>query len=166
MEGPATSSGNTPCGLANLRILAAKAGLVDFTTVLKDGLDGLDFGRLFDNDPKEGNLNAHVWQSNFIQPSDRILNALDDTWQREFEDAVGDWSESPALPLEAEKCRFGICSKQTVMGNCCCIVPCLIKGPFIKHRRWWRGRLVEVSCAAELMKNEDIITHHLPILLT
>jgi hypothetical protein len=71
-------------------------------------LDGLDFGRLFDNDPKEGNPNVHMWRSSFIQPGDgglylMILNALDDMWQSEFEDAVGDWRESPALTLEAER---------------------------------------------------------------
>ena len=49
-------------------VSAARAGLDDFKTVLKDGLDRLDFGRLFDNDPKEDDLNVHVWRRNFIQP--------------------------------------------------------------------------------------------------
>lgn len=32
-----------------------------------------------------------------------LLNALDDTWQDEFWDAVSDWQDSPALTLDAER---------------------------------------------------------------
>lgn len=32
-----------------------------------------------------------------------IANALDDTWQDEFYDAVADWTESPALELTTER---------------------------------------------------------------
>lgn len=87
---------------------AALEGLGDFTNVLKDGLQGLDFGKFFEKDPQAGDTNLYTWQSDYIQPNDgglhlTLLNALDDTWQDEFYDAVGDWNESPALTLELDR---------------------------------------------------------------
>lgn len=87
---------------------AARQGFGDFTNVLKDGLQGLDFGKFFGNDPQAGDSTMYTWQSEYIQPNNgglhlTLLNALDDTWQDEFYDAVGDWSNSPALSLELEK---------------------------------------------------------------
>lgn len=87
---------------------AARQGFGDFTNVLKDGLQGLDFGKSFGNDPQAGDSTMYTWQSEYIQPNNgglhlTLLNALDDTWQDEFYDAVGDWSNSPALSLELEK---------------------------------------------------------------
>ncbi|KAL7486132.1 hypothetical protein ACHAW6_011733 [Cyclotella cf. meneghiniana] len=86
----------------------ALEGLDDFKNVLKDGLDGIDFGKLFNNDPKEGDTNLYTWKSEYIQPGNgglhlTLLNALDDTWQDEFWDAVSDWQDSPALTLDAER---------------------------------------------------------------
>ncbi|KAL3805297.1 hypothetical protein HJC23_009004 [Cyclotella cryptica] len=86
----------------------ALEGLDDFKNVLKDGLDGIDFGKLFNNDSKEGDTNLYIWKSEYIQPGNgglhlTLLNALDDTWQEEFWEAVSDWQESPALTLDAER---------------------------------------------------------------
>jgi hypothetical protein len=80
----------------------------DFKDVLKDGLDGLDFGSFFDNDPRVGDNATYVWREEFIHPNEgglhlMLLNALDDTWQQEFQDAVGDWVDSTALDLETQR---------------------------------------------------------------
>jgi len=97
-----------------LQNLGKKAGeqwdemdLGNFTDVL-DGLDGLDFGDLFNDDPKLGDNTTYLWRSDYIQPSNgglqlKLLNALDDTWQSEFEQAVSDWKESDALTLTTEQ---------------------------------------------------------------
>jgi len=97
-----------------LQNLGKKAGeqwdemdLGNFTDVL-DGLDGLDFGDLFNDDPKLGDNTTYLWRSDYIQPSNgglqlKLLNALDDTWQSEFEQAVSDWKESEALTLTTEQ---------------------------------------------------------------
>jgi hypothetical protein len=87
---------------------AALEGLGDFTNVLKDGLKGLDFGKFFNNDPSAGDANLYTWRIDYIEPNNgglhlTLLNALDDTWQDEFYEAVGDWEESPALSLEVER---------------------------------------------------------------
>jgi hypothetical protein len=81
--------------------------LGNFSDVL-DGLDNLDFGNLFDNDPKLGDNTTYVWQSDYIEPSNgglhlTIRNALDDNWQTEFEQAIADWKESDALVLSTER---------------------------------------------------------------
>jgi len=81
--------------------------LGNFSDVL-DGLDNLDFGNLFDGDPKLGDNTTYLWEEEFIQPSNgglhlTLRNALDDNWQTEFEQAVSDWQESDALVLETER---------------------------------------------------------------
>ena len=81
--------------------------LGNFTDVL-DGLDNLDFGNLFDSDPKLGDNTTYLWQSDFIDSSNgglhlTLKNALDDNWQTEFEQAVSDWQESDALVLQTER---------------------------------------------------------------
>jgi hypothetical protein len=81
--------------------------LGNFSDVL-DGLDNLDFGNLFDGDPKLGDNTTYLWEEDFIQPSNgglhlTLRNALDDNWQTEFEQAVSDWQESDALVLETER---------------------------------------------------------------
>ena len=80
----------------------------DFTAVLEGGLDGLDFGRFFDSDPKLGDNTTYNWMSKLVEPDNgglhlTLLNALDDTWQQEFEDAISDWQESPALTLDPQR---------------------------------------------------------------
>lgn len=80
----------------------------DFTQVLEDGLEGLDFGGMFDSDPKLGDNTTYVWRSNLVEPSNgglhlTLRNALDDTWQQEFEDAISDWEKSPALTLDPQR---------------------------------------------------------------
>jgi hypothetical protein len=80
----------------------------DFKDVLENGLDGLDFGSFFNNDPRVGDNATYVWKEEYIHPYEgglhlTLLNALDDTWQQEFQDAVGDWVESTALDLETER---------------------------------------------------------------
>ena len=81
--------------------------LGNFTDVL-DGLDDMNFGGLFDEDPMTGNNQTLVWKSEFIQPDNgglhlTIQNACDDTWDQEFADALGDWMESDALRLTTER---------------------------------------------------------------
>ena len=80
----------------------------DFTQVLEDGLEGLDFGGMFDSDPKLGDNTTYTWRSDLVEPSNgglhlTLRNALDDTWQQEFEDAISDWEESPALTLDPQR---------------------------------------------------------------
>lgn len=81
--------------------------LGNFTDVL-DGLDDLSFGDLFNDDPKLGNNQTTRWKDSFIKPAQgglhlKLLNALDDTWQAEFDAAVRDWQESDALELTTER---------------------------------------------------------------
>ena len=65
----AFDKGGTLKELAHTSVSAAKASFNDFMTVLKDGLDLLDFGRLFDNDSKEGNPKDYVWRSALFSPA-------------------------------------------------------------------------------------------------
>jgi len=79
----------------------------DFTDVL-DGLDDLSFVDLFNDDPQLGSNETYKWNSDFIQPNNgglnlTLVNVLDDTWQNEFDLAVADWNESPALTLTSER---------------------------------------------------------------
>eukprot|EP00580_Thalassiosira_gravida_P010923 CAMPEP_0201633450 /NCGR_PEP_ID=MMETSP0493-20130528/6749_1 /ASSEMBLY_ACC=CAM_ASM_000838 /TAXON_ID=420259 /ORGANISM="Thalassiosira gravida, Strain GMp14c1" /LENGTH=311 /DNA_ID=CAMNT_0048105159 /DNA_START=65 /DNA_END=1000 /DNA_ORIENTATION=+ len=81
--------------------------LGNFTNVLDD-LDDFSFGDLFDEDPKLGDNTTLRWDDDYVRPENgglhlTLRNALDDTWQSEFEYAVGDWRESDALVLTAEK---------------------------------------------------------------
>lgn len=81
--------------------------LGNFTDVL-DGLDDLSFGDLFNDDPQLGSNETIKWKSSFIQPNNgglnlKLVNVLDDTWQNEFNLAVADWNESPALTLTTER---------------------------------------------------------------
>jgi len=81
--------------------------LSDFTDVL-DGLSDFSFGDLFNDDPKLGDNSTKNWMDKLVQPTNgglhlKLRNALDDTWQEEFDDAVKDWQESDALVLTAEK---------------------------------------------------------------
>ena len=80
----------------------------DFKDVLKNGLDGLDFGSFFESDPRVGDNATYVWREEYVHPNDgglhlMLLNALDDTWQDEFYDAVTDWTDSTALDLDTER---------------------------------------------------------------
>jgi len=81
--------------------------LGNFTNVL-DNLDDFSFGDLFNEDPKQGDNTTLTWDDDFVQIRNgglhlTLRNALDDTWQDEFEYAVADWQESDALVLTAEK---------------------------------------------------------------
>eukprot|EP00584_Thalassiosira_punctigera_P008114 CAMPEP_0172543176 /NCGR_PEP_ID=MMETSP1067-20121228/13631_1 /TAXON_ID=265564 ORGANISM="Thalassiosira punctigera, Strain Tpunct2005C2" /NCGR_SAMPLE_ID=MMETSP1067 /ASSEMBLY_ACC=CAM_ASM_000444 /LENGTH=289 /DNA_ID=CAMNT_0013329541 /DNA_START=441 /DNA_END=1310 /DNA_ORIENTATION=+ len=81
--------------------------LGNFTNVLDD-LDDFSFGDLFQNDPKEGDSTTLVWKDSFVEPGNGGLhlvlqNALDETWQGEFDAAVEDWQKSDALVLEAQQ---------------------------------------------------------------
>mmetsp|Transcript_19712 Transcript_19712/g.41394 ORF Transcript_19712/g.41394 Transcript_19712/m.41394 type:complete len:289 (-) Transcript_19712:230-1096(-) len=80
--------------------------LGDFADVLQDGLNGLDFGSFFDNDPRVGDNTTILWRD--FDPGNgglrlTLLNALDDDWTEEFELAVADWQESDALVLSTER---------------------------------------------------------------
>lgn len=81
--------------------------LGDFSNVL-DGFGDLSFGDLFDQDPKLGNNETLNWKDSFVQPNNgglhlTLQNALDDTWQDEFDAAVLDWQESDALELSTAR---------------------------------------------------------------
>lgn len=69
--------------------------LSNFTDVL-GGLSDELFGELFGGDPVLGDNTTYNWRSDFVDPSNgglqlTLQNALDDTWQSEFELAVADW---------------------------------------------------------------------------
>jgi predicted Zn-dependent protease len=106
-------------GLSNLTDKASQAwddldipyipsiDLSNFTDVLA-GISDEMFGELFGGDPMLGDNTTYNWNPDFVYPSDgglrlTLQNALDDTWQGEFEAAVSDWQESDALVLTAER---------------------------------------------------------------
>lgn len=79
----------------------------NFTDVL-DGLDDISFGDLFNEDPAVGNNSTLKWHDSHVEYDSgglhlTLQNALDDTWQQEFDDAVADWQESDALELSTER---------------------------------------------------------------
>jgi len=81
--------------------------LGNFTDVL-DGLDGVSIGDLFGGDPMLGDNTTLSWDNDHVDAENGGLhltlhNALDDTWQSEFELAVADWKESDALQLTTER---------------------------------------------------------------
>ncbi|KAL7501682.1 hypothetical protein ACHAWT_009551 [Skeletonema menzelii] len=72
-----------------------------------DNLDGIDWGGLFRDDPWKGNTTVTLWNEKYIKRNNgglhlTLVNSLADSWQKEFEAAVADWSESDALTLEVE----------------------------------------------------------------
>jgi|EP01082_Thalassiosira_pseudonana_P010274 predicted Zn-dependent protease len=87
--------------------LWGKARDTDWGEVL-DGLDGLDFGSFFDQDPKLGDNTTYSWHKDHVEPNNgglhlTLVNVLTDDWQQEFDDAIADWKESPALTLTTER---------------------------------------------------------------
>ena len=79
--------------------------LGNMTDVL-DGLDDLSFGGLFNEDPKLGNNQTTRWKSDYIKDDGlhlTLYNALDDTWQSEYSDAIADWQQSDALQLTTQR---------------------------------------------------------------
>eukprot|EP00584_Thalassiosira_punctigera_P007921 CAMPEP_0172535392 /NCGR_PEP_ID=MMETSP1067-20121228/7426_1 /TAXON_ID=265564 ORGANISM="Thalassiosira punctigera, Strain Tpunct2005C2" /NCGR_SAMPLE_ID=MMETSP1067 /ASSEMBLY_ACC=CAM_ASM_000444 /LENGTH=307 /DNA_ID=CAMNT_0013320325 /DNA_START=303 /DNA_END=1226 /DNA_ORIENTATION=- len=79
----------------------------DFTDVLGD-LTNIDFGDLFNSDPKVGDNSTLNWMDSVVQENNgglhlTLLNALDDTWQDEFDQAVADWQSSDALVLTKQQ---------------------------------------------------------------
>jgi hypothetical protein len=73
-----------------------------------DNLDGFDWGSFFQNDPYGGNSSTTLWQEKYIERDGgglhiTIVNVLDDTWQKEFEVAIADWNESPALTITTQQ---------------------------------------------------------------
>jgi hypothetical protein len=81
--------------------------LGNFTDVL-DGLDGVSIGDLFGGDPMLGDNTTLTWGNDHVDAENgglhlTLQNALDDTWQSEFELAVADWKESDALQLTTER---------------------------------------------------------------
>jgi hypothetical protein len=100
-------------GAGDLWEAAKNIDFDDFTKVLEDGLEGLDFTSFFDNDPKLGDNTTYSWKSSLIEPSNgglhlTLYNALDDTWQQEFSDAISDWQESPALTLDPQRVEVSV----------------------------------------------------------
>jgi len=79
----------------------------DFTNVL-DGLGDSVFGELFSDDKSVGDNSTYNWIDDVVQPNNgglhlTLLNALDDTWQEEFDAAVADWQKSDALELTKQQ---------------------------------------------------------------
>ena len=84
-----------------------KWDLGNFTDVL-DSLDGVNFNDLFGGDPMLGDNTTVNWNNDHVESDNgglhlTLQNALDDTWQSEFEAAVADWQESDALQLTTER---------------------------------------------------------------
>ena len=94
-------------GISSLDEKWDSINLSNFTNVLGvDKLTDIDFGNLFNKDPNEGVTAARKWKSEYIDNGKLYLtlyNALDDTWQTEFDVAVSDWQESTALSLTIER---------------------------------------------------------------
>ena len=95
-------------GAKDLFNQAKNVSLGDFKDVLEEGLAGMDFGQFFDNDPRVGDNTTYTWKSSLVQPNNgglhlTLMNALDDTWQQEFEDAIADWEKSDALTLDPQR---------------------------------------------------------------
>lgn len=95
-------------GAANLWGKAKDFNFSDFTDVLEHGLEGLDLGKLHNQDPMLGDNTTINWKDEFVEPNNgglhlTILNALDETWQTEFEEALADWQQSPALTLDIKQ---------------------------------------------------------------
>ena len=79
----------------------------NFTDVLGGLSDDL-FAELHGGDPMLGDNTTLSWEDTFVQKDNgglhlTLQNALDDTWQSEFEQAVADWKESDALQLTTER---------------------------------------------------------------
>ena len=79
----------------------------NFTDVLGGLSDDL-FAELHGGDPMLGDNTTLSWEDTFVQKDNgglhlTLQNALDDTWQTEFEQAVADWKESDALQLTTER---------------------------------------------------------------
>lgn len=71
----------------------------DFTHVLGN-LTDKDWDMGFNEDPYVGDNSTQIWKGSKGKGlSLQLQNALDDTWQTEFEAAVGDWKESNTLEL-------------------------------------------------------------------
>ena len=74
-----------------------------------DGLDDATFGELFDDGNSNNNATtSFLWKSDLIKPNNgglhlTIQNALDDTWQDEFQVVTSDWNKSPALTLQTQR---------------------------------------------------------------
>ena len=81
--------------------------LDNFTDVL-EGLSDEIFAELYGGDPMLGDNTTVNWDEQYVMRDDgglhlTLQNALDDTWQSEFEAAVADWKESDALQLTTER---------------------------------------------------------------
>ncbi len=79
----------------------------NFTDVLGGLSDDL-FAELYGGDPMLGDNTTMSWEDTFVQKDNgglhlTLQNALDDTWQSEFEQAVADWKDSDALQLTTER---------------------------------------------------------------
>ncbi|KAL3806906.1 hypothetical protein ACHAXA_011486 [Cyclostephanos tholiformis] len=84
-----------------------KWDLGNFTDVL-DGLSDDLFSDLMGGDPMLGDNTTINWDNDHVDSENgglhlTLQNALDDTWQTEFETAVADWRESDALQLTTER---------------------------------------------------------------
>eukprot|EP00934_Nitzschia_sp_Nitz4_P004064 Nitzschia sp. Nitz4//scaffold177_size45885//37495//38545//NITZ4_007212-RA/size45885-processed-gene-0.51-mRNA-1//-1//CDS//3329539076//4054//frame0 len=77
----------------------------DFTDVLGN-LSGVEFGDLFDTDPFLSDNSTNSWPTSGSGGLELVLlNALDDTWQTEFVNAVDDWEngDPDALTLTIQQ---------------------------------------------------------------
>jgi len=73
---------------------------------IEDALGNLtdsDWIKGFNDDPFVGDNSTYEWPNNGQGLSLELWNALDETWQTEFQVAVDDWQESPALQLSTRQ---------------------------------------------------------------
>ena len=78
----------------------------DFTNVLGEWGDDVNFGDLFDEDPFVSDNTTYQWETNGKGGLDLTMwNALDDSWQEEYDLAIEDWEngDPDALTLKKER---------------------------------------------------------------
>lgn len=97
-------------------------GFGDFRDVLGNW-SGFDFGDLFDSDPFLSDNSTSSWKTTGSGGLDLdILNALDDTWQDEFELAIYDWENGDPDALTLTVSRGDIdyeCTQVTGLQKVC-----------------------------------------------
>ena len=85
---------------------AVKDKFGDFTDVLEEWTDEMDFGDYYDEDPFVSDNTTYTWETNGKGGLYLTLwNALDDTWEEEYEAAVYDWEngDPDALSLTSKR---------------------------------------------------------------
>lgn len=124
--------GCTPCRLLNIAVTLALLGAGGYvlwyflgqpsSEDIKNTLGDIDFGdftdvldnftgfEVWDNDPYVGDNTTNVWYGTDGQSglNLELWNALDDTWQSEFAEAVTDWDNCNGKPLSLTSTKVDI----------------------------------------------------------